>query len=133
MTFFILGYRLFYSAVTKSSPPRSHSSVSILTSMNLLTDKVIIDATRSAHDDYQKDDGVRPISVQPYLTIMSYLYSDHLVQNTVRLRSSSAGGWDGVVEERGTVEWRSGGGSLFVFSVCCPHLLCVLTPAFERV
>ena len=34
----------------------------------------------------QEDDGVRPIRV--YLTIMTYLYSDCIVQDTVRLGST---------------------------------------------
>ena len=53
------------------------------------TDKVIIYATRSAHGDWQEDDGVRSIRV--YLTIMSNLHSGFLVQNTIRLRITGGG------------------------------------------
>ena len=51
--------------------------------------KVLIDATRSAYGDRQEDDGIRPIRV--YLTIMSNLHSDFLVEDTIRLRSTGGG------------------------------------------
>jgi hypothetical protein len=54
------------------------------------TCKVIIDATQSAHGNWQEeDDVVRPIRV--YLTTMPYLYSGCIVQGTVRLRSTGGG------------------------------------------
>ena len=42
--------------------------------------KVLIDVTRSAYDDRQEDDGIRPIRV--YLTIIPNLHSDCLVEGT---------------------------------------------------
>jgi hypothetical protein len=49
--------------------------------------KVLIDSTRSAYDDRQEDDGLRPIHV--YLTIILYLYTSCLIQSPVRLMRES--------------------------------------------
>ena len=51
--------------------------------------KVLIDVSRSAFDDRQEADGIRPIHV--YLTIMSNLHSDFLVEVTIRLRITGGG------------------------------------------
>jgi hypothetical protein len=53
------------------------------------TDKVIIDSTRSVHDDCQEYYSVSLINVD--LTIMDDLRSDRIFQNTVKMRSSSGG------------------------------------------
>jgi hypothetical protein len=51
--------------------------------------RVLIDVTRSAYDDRQEDDGIRPIRV--YLTIMPNLHSCCLVEGIIRMRRTVGG------------------------------------------
>ncbi len=76
-----------------------------------------MDTTRSTHGDRQEDDGVRPFCV--YLTIMSYLYSDYIVQDTVRQRNT--GGGHSVCERS---VCTLSGTSITVMSLCDIHHEC---------
>ena len=76
------------------------------------------DVTRSGNGDCQENNGISPILVQ--LTIMSYLYSDHIVQGTVRLRGSSGGH---TVCEFSVC--KLSGTSIVIMSHCDIHQQCV--------